>query len=245
MPKDMPQHTKTTQETLTEGFNRFRDKYYGHGKDLMKKLVAGGANPDFFIINCIDPRNGADVVFDAPPGQQFLRQQMGAIIPPYDPATQAELSAALSYAIDAKKVKHLVIMGHSQCGAVGALVGGTADPLIDSWVKMAADAKRLAEQKVGAGDKEALLRETERQTVIMSLNNLMEYPMVKKAVAEGRLTVSGWYFDMAKGALHDYDPKKAAFTQIAPPPAAQKAPAKSARRRPQQKPHWPPHRKAA
>ncbi len=224
MPRDMQHPPKTTEETLTEGFNRFRCKHYENGAGLMKKLVRNGAHPDFYIINCIDPRNGADVVFDAPPGQQFLRQQMGAIIPPYDAAKQAELAAALSYAIDTKKIKQLVIMGHSQCGAVGALVEGTTDPLINDWVQMAADAKTLAEKKVGLTDKEALLRETERQTVIMSFKNVMEYPMVKKAVAEGRLAVSGWYFDMEKGALHEYDPKKAAFSQIAPKPAAPQKP---------------------
>ncbi|MBU6475307.1 MAG: hypothetical protein KGL10_05625 [Alphaproteobacteria bacterium] len=243
MPKETPPEDKPAAEkTLTDGFNRFRDKHYENGAGLMEKLVKNGANPDFFIINCIDPRNGADIVFDAPPGQQFLHQQMGAIIPPYDADKQAELAASLSYAIDAKKIKHLVIMGHSQCGGVGALVEGTSDTLIESWVKMAAEAKRAAEGKVGKTDKEALLRETERQTVIMSVKNALEYPMVKKAVAEGRLTVSGWYFDMEKGALHDYDPKKDAFTQIAPAPAAQKARAKHARRRP---PHYPPPRKAA
>ncbi len=226
------------KERLTDGFNRFHEKYYENGADLMKKLVKDGASPDFFIVNCIDPRNGAGVVFDAPPGQQFQRQQMSAIIPPYDPDKTAELVAALSYAIDTKKIKYLVIMGHSQCGAVQALIEGTDDALIENWVKMAAGAKNAAEKKLGTADKEELLRETERQTVIMSLKNALEYPMVKKAVAEGRLSVDGWYFDMEHGTLHEYRPEKDAFTQIAPQHGKR---AKAPRRKP---PHDPARRKS-
>ncbi len=180
----------------------------------MEKLAKDGAHPDFFVINCIDPRNGADLVFDAQPGQQFIHSQMAAIIPPYNANRQCEVGASLSYAIDTKKIKHLIVMGHSLCGGVSALVDGTSDHYIDSWTKMAGQAKTAAKTKVGANDHTVLQHETERQVVIMSLRNLMEYPMVKKALQEGRLTVNGWFFDMEKGTLHEYNPATKAFKQL-------------------------------
>jgi len=214
---------------LVDGFNRFRKKYYEDGNRLMEKLAKEGASPDFFIINCIDPRNGADLVFDAEPGQQFVRSQMAAIIPPYDAKIQPEIGASLSYAIDTKKIKHLIVMGHSQCGGVEALVNGTSDHYIKSWVKLAMLAERAAKANIGTtgktADKTVLLRETERQVIIMSLRNLMEYPMVKKALAEGRLTVNGWLFDLEKGALFEYQPVKNQFVQLsAPAPQVVKKP---------------------
>ena len=209
------------KKKLVDGFNRFRGKYYEGGERLMEKLAREGAKPGFFIINCIDPRNGADIVFDAEPGQQFVRSQMAAIIPPYDAKKRPEISASLSYAIDTKKIEHLIIMGHSQCGGVAALVDGTSDHYIEAWVKTALKAKQVAEKNTGAKDETALLRETERQVVIMSLKNLMEYPMVKKALQEGRLTVDGWFFDLEKGALHEYLPATNDFRQLSPaPPSA-------------------------
>jgi len=211
---------------LVDGFNRFRAKYYDSGEHLMEKLAKEGAQPDFFIINCIDPRNGADLVFDAKPGQQFVHSQMAAIIPPYDANQQSEISASLSYAIDTKKIKHLIVMGHAQCGGVAALVDGTSDHYIGAWVKTALQAEQAAEAVTGTKDAAALRRETERQVVIMSLRNLTEYPMVKKALQEGRLTVNGWFFDLEKGALHEYRPAKNEFVQLsaATPPLPKKRP---------------------
>ena len=199
---------------LVEGFNRFRERYYKDGNGLMDKLAKDGARADFFIVNCIDPRNGADLVFDAEPGQQFIHSRMGAIVPPYDPNKQPELNASLSYACDTMKVKHLIIVGHTQCGGVAALVSGTPDRYIEAWVKTAQEAERIAAKKVGTADSSALHRETERQVVIMSYNNILEYPMVKKAMQEGRLTVSGWLFDMEKGTLNEYQPETGTFKQL-------------------------------
>lgn len=203
------------QKTLVDGFNRFRDKFYqADGKGLMDKLAKDGANPDFFIINCIDPRNGADIVFDALPGQQFVHSKMAAIVPPYDKDKQPGLNASLSYAAEHKKIKHLIIIGHTQCGGVTALVAGTTDPYIKNWMDTAAEAKKTAEAKVGTTDQKALQRETEQQVVIMSYKNVLEYPMVKTAVQEGRLKVYGWLFDMENGTLNEYNPAKDAFEQI-------------------------------
>lgn len=208
---------------LMEGFQRFRRKYYGDGKDLMQKLAKEGAHSEFFVINCIDSRSGADIVFDGKPGQEYTHSQMAGIVPPFDKNGMEELNATLHYVIDVKKIKHVILMGHSHCGGCAALVDKTDDPYIEPWVDIARDARNRAEEKVGTSDVEALKRETERQIVVQSLQNLLDYPMVREAVEAGKITVNGWYFDMAKGALHEYDPESDSFRQISkvdPPPAA-------------------------
>lgn len=208
---------------LIDGFNRFRNKHYENGDHLMEKLVKEGAHPEFFIINCIDPRNGADLVFDAQPGQEFIRSQMAAIIPPYKEGAQPELCASLSYAANHKKIKHIIVMGHSQCGGIAALVEGTKDPYIQAWVEVAQQAREVAKQKVGVTDTAALERETEKQVVIQSIHNLMEYPMIRKALQEGLVTINGWFFDMGAGTLHEYQPDKGIFRQLNKVPTAPKA----------------------
>jgi carbonic anhydrase len=209
----MPRHK------LIEGFNRFRAKHYESGDHLMEKLVKEGAHPEFFIINCIDPRNGADLVFDAQPGQEFIRSQMAAIIPPYKEGTQPELCASLSYAANHKKIKHIIVMGHSQCGGIAALVEGTNDPYIQAWVDMAKQARDVAAKKVGTANTALLEEETEKEVVVRSIHNLMEYPMIKKALTEGLVTINGWFFDMKAGTLHEYQPDKGTFRQLNKPPA--------------------------
>ncbi len=215
-------------QTLVDGFQRFRRKFYGDGNDLMAKLVKEGPHSEFFIINCIDSRNGADLVFDAKPGQEFTHPLMGSIVPPFDKNGMREFNATLHYVIDVKNVKHVIIMGHSHCGGCAALADKTTDEYIEPWVHLAQAAEEKAEAKVGATDRDALKRETERQIVVQSLKNLLDYPMVRDAVEAGKITVNGWYFDMANGALHEYDPESGSFRQLSkvdpPTPAATSTP---------------------
>ena len=94
----MPERKK-----LLDGFKEFRKKYYKDSA-LMQDLVRDGANPDFFFINCIDPRSGAQTVFNADPGEIFGDRVMAAIVRPYEEGSN--LAASLSYAIENKKIKH-------------------------------------------------------------------------------------------------------------------------------------------
>lgn len=219
---------KDEKKRLIDGFERFYKKYYQDGNQLMKKLTQSpaGAQPDFFVINCIDPRNGADTVFDCPPGTLFADPQMAAIVPPVEPGRTRELKAALRYAVDVKKVKHVIIMGHSQCGGCQALIDDINDENISLWIDIAKEAFEKAKKKVGDTDAKKLQRATEQQIVIQSLKNLLGYNVIKNAFKEGRLTVSGWYFEMESGTLHEYDPHSGAFQQIAGPGKTKTQPAR-------------------
>ena len=202
---------------LIEELQQLQKKSSEKSAPLTEELSGEGTNPDVFFINCIDPCTDANLVFDAAPGQQFVRSQVAAFIPPYDEKNPSELGASLSYAINTGKIKHLIIMGHSHCDALAALINGeTSGHYLDSWVKMASRAKKTAGNKTSVKNKTiALQRETERQVVIMSLKNLMEYPMVKKALqGKDPLTVNGWFFDMENGALHEYEPAAKAFKPL-------------------------------
>ncbi|HTK85853.1 MAG TPA: carbonic anhydrase [Patescibacteria group bacterium] len=225
-------------QTLVDGFQRFRRQFYGDGNDLMTKLVKEGAHSEFFVINCIDSRSGADLVFDGKPGQEYTHSQMAGIVPPFDKNGMEELNATLHYVIDVKKIKHVILMGHSHCGGCAALVDKTDDPYIEPWVDIARDARDRAENKVGTADTDALKRETERQIVVQSLKNLLDYPMVRDAVEAGKITVNGWYFDMANGVLNEYDPESDSFRQLnkIEPPAPISTPQSQTRKEPQQEP---------
>jgi len=207
-------------QRLVDGFNRFRARYYKpDGTGLMNRL-AKGISPDSFVIHCIDPRSGAGTVFDAPPGQIFTHVQMGAIVPPYNAQKMPSLNASLAYAIDVKKVRHLVLLAHSDCGGIAALLNDMTDKRIADWVETAAKAKSAAENKLGKSDAAALQAETEKLSLAMSFKNLLEYPVVKQAMAEGRLSVTGWLFNVEKGTLQEYDAAKDTYTTLPSPAPA-------------------------
>ncbi|MCD8497830.1 MAG: hypothetical protein LRZ85_06980 [Alphaproteobacteria bacterium] len=188
---------------LIEGFRKFHTEAYGEA-DLMARLVREGQNPDFFIISCIDSRSNPGTIFKPEPGTFFAHKAMGAIVRPYKQGTA--LAAALQFALDYNGVKEIIILGHTGCGAVRALVEKLDDEEISSFVDVAQKALHTAEDCCnGVCTHDELLRHTEEQIVLLSAENLKGYPSVARALKEGRASVRPWLFDMANGNLLEHD----------------------------------------
>lgn len=189
--------------TLIEGFRKFHAELYG--KDaLMQRLVREGQNPDYFVISCIDSRSNPGMIFRSEPGTFFAHKAMGAIVRPYKQGTA--LAAALQFALDYNGVKEIIILGHTGCGAVRALVEKLDDPEITSFVDVAQKALHKAETCCdGVCTHDELLRHTEEQIVLLSAENLKGYPSVARALAGSRVIIRPWLFDMESGNLLEHN----------------------------------------
>ncbi len=199
------------RQTLLKGFEYFRQEYYEH-THLMDKLAREGTHPDFFFIGCIDPRSGLQTIFHADPGRMFGDRVMAALVPPYEEGS--DFNASLTYAVKYKQVKHIVILGHTQCGGIEALVSGLDDSAIAGWMQNARPALERARQKPACHDHETLCAETEKQAVILGLHNLLTYPAVREAFEAGAVTINGWLFDMKAGEILGYDPDENEFLPL-------------------------------
>jgi carbonic anhydrase len=172
------------------------------------------------LIGCCDSRVSPEVIFDARPGELFVVRNVANIVPPYAPDGQAHgVSAALEFGVAALKVKHIVVLGHAQCGGVKAFAED-AEPLspgdfIGNWMKLMTPAA----EKVGPrgamspADYQARL---EQANVVNSLDNLMTFPRLRKLTESGQVTLHGAYFGVATGQLSVRDPATGTFTQAAP-----------------------------
>lgn len=190
---------------LLEGFQAFRDRYRKND-DRMNDLSRKAADTNVFVIHSIETGSGSGMLFDTEPGTMFGTRVLGAIVPPYDPDVGCcNLRASLAYAIEVQKIEHVVVLGHVGCAAMSMLVNKTKNKDILSWLHAAEPALVKAKAMVGTDDNDALCRETERQAVIMSMRNLMTYPVVQRAVKAGNLRLHGWMFDMARGTVLDYN----------------------------------------
>jgi len=205
-------------DRLLAGFqNRFRPKAYEGKKPVMSELVSYGQNPDYFIVSCADSRCDPGTIFDAQPGEFFGFKSIGAIVRPYKTGTA--LAASLQFAINALKVKKLLVIGHTHCGAIKALHDGTDDPEIASFIDVAHEAMDEARKTQNANDainndEESLLRLAEKQVLLTSAKNLMTYPSVKNAVEAGNLHIESWIFDMDEGDILRFDPKTSEFVIV-------------------------------
>jgi carbonic anhydrase len=188
---------------LLKGFKLFRKEAY-EGSSVMKRLVEEGQSPDYFIISCIDSRSNPGTIFRPAPGTFFAHKAMGAIVRPYKKGTA--LAAALQFALMHNRVKEIVVLGHTGCGAIKAMVEKIDDEEISSFVNVAQTGLEKARALCGAcGTHEELLRHTEEEIVLLSVENLKSYPSVATALAEERVVIKPWLFDMETGNLLQYN----------------------------------------
>lgn len=195
---------------LIDGLNAFKHYQYESGNDLMSVLVAEGQDPRYFIISCIDSRCNPGTIFRAKPGTFFSHHAMGAIVRPYKKGTA--LAAALQFALKYNNVERIIVLGHTNCGAVKALVEELEDSEITEFINVAKHG--LEKAKACCSGHKEILERTEQEVVLESAENLRNYPSVKEALKNGKVTVTPWIFDVTSGDLLEYNEKSKAFTSI-------------------------------
>ncbi len=194
---------------LISGFERTMQK---HGA-LVERLAVEGQKPKFLLVSCMDSRCAPETLLNLELGTAFSHRPMGGFVHAYKEGS--ELDAKLTFSL-LKGVKNIVLIGHTQCGAVAGLSKDVDDPHIKPWLKVANPAKQAALEKVGDADLDTLCREIERQVVILGLKNLLTYPEVSEAVESGALKLHGLFYDMHNKALLRLNTDSRTFEQLAP-----------------------------
>src|SRR5476649_1959541 len=176
-------------QRLIDGYNAFAAGRLQKEQDRFRELAEAGQTPQVMVIGCCDSRVSPEVIFDAGPGELFVVRNVANIVPPYAPDGQAHgVSAALEYAVQVLRVKHIVVLGHAQCGGIRAFIDNSA-PLtpgdfIGKWMSMFIKPG----EKVGQREHETMADFTtriEKAAVFRSLENLMTFPLVRTQVERG------------------------------------------------------------
>lgn len=189
-------------DQLKQGVRTFQTETYPANEEAYIKAAQTPQTPHTLMITCADSRIDIETVTHSQPGQLFITRNVGNIVPAYGEMLGG-VSAVIEYAVSALKVKHVVICGHSDCGAMKALLNPSsldALPTVKSWLTNAHAADVVARSLAEPGEdpKAALKRLTERN-VLLQLQHLKTHPSVAGAMARGELTVSGWVYELGTG----------------------------------------------
>ncbi|PWJ05879.1 carbonic anhydrase [Streptomyces sp. NWU49] len=160
--------------------------------------LAEGQSPDVLFITCSDSRVVPALITGARPGELFELRTAGSIVPPYASDRPTAEAATVEYAVEVLGVRDIVVCGHSHCGAVGALVRGDdldAVPAVRDWLAHAADGPAAADATDPA------CAEAVQHHVLAQLLRLRSYPCVGRRLADGRLRLHGWYYEVHTGAV--------------------------------------------
>ncbi|MFF1506753.1 carbonic anhydrase [Streptomyces sp. NPDC058326] len=173
--------------------------------------LAKGQTPEVLFITCSDSRVVPALITGARPGELFELRTAGNIVPPYHSDQPTGEAATVEYAVEVLGVRHIVVCGHSHCGAVGALVRGddlTAVPAVRDWLAHAAD------EPTGSDTGDPTVAEAVQHHVLAQLLRLRSYPCVEQRLADGRLQLHGWYYEVHTGAVREHRPDTDAFEAL-------------------------------
>jgi len=207
-------------ERLTEGYRNFLTNRLPDEQARFKDLATRGQKPEVMVIGCCDSRVSPEVIFDAAPGELFVARNVANLVPPYSPdgATRA-VSAALEFAVQALRVKHIVVLAHAQCGGIAAHANNI-EPLspgdfIGNWMKLIEPALQRTLPRRPDETDQGFLTRLEQASALLTLENLMTFPCVNILVGRGKLKLHAAYFGVAKGDLLVHDKELGAFVPIA------------------------------
>jgi carbonic anhydrase len=201
-------NSSTDEDDLLLRLRDFHSDYFPRHQQRFQDLVAQGQHPKTLFIGCSDSRLVPYLLTGAAPGELFLVRNVGAFVPPYDRSFGLHgTTAAIEFAVLSLHVERIIVCGHSHCGAIRAAYEGAPDEAIalKAWLKLADEA--LLPVQPGP----EVLRRTEQRAVVLQLERLMAYPMVRREVEAGKLTLHGWHYVIEDGEVHVFDVKQGDF----------------------------------
>lgn len=206
---------------LVNRYRGWRATSYAENKSWFKHLANEGQHPRSMLIACCDSRVHVTAIFGADQGEFFIHRNIANLVPPFSPnGDHHGTSASIEYAVSALNVAHLIIVGHSNCGGVRGchdMCAGNAPDLaadtsfVGRWMEIL---RPGFDRTAHLTDPEARIAAMELETVRISLNNLMTFPFVRKAIEEERLTIHGLWHDIAEGGLDVYNFETNEFVPI-------------------------------
>ena len=194
---------------LLDGYRTFTSQRLPTEQSRYRELSERGQSPAVMVIGCCDSRVSPEVIFDAGPGELFVVRNVANLVPVYQPDGGAHgVSAALEYAVNVLRIKHVVVLGHAQCGGIKAFID-KIDPLspgdfIGRWMQMFIKPGEVVEQREHEAMQDFVVR-IEKAAIFRSLENLMTFPFVRTRVERGEMDLHGAYFGVAEGSLFVLD----------------------------------------
>lgn len=202
-------------EKFIAGITRFQNEVFPASRHLYEQL-AEGQQPETLYIGCSDSRVIPNELMQALPGELFICRTAGNLVPPYGEAVGG-VGATVEFAVEILKVRHIVLCGHSDCGAMKALM--TPEKVkglraVSAWIRHADRVSAVASELHGDLDDRRYLNRLIEENVIAQLDHLITYPCVAAKLRSGNLFVHGMVFDIPKGEFRLLDRSTLKFVPL-------------------------------
>ena len=201
---------------ILAGVHRFMTEDVPQHKEFFEKAAARKQHPMALFITCSDSRVNPNRITETDPGELFLLRNAGNIVPPFG-ATWGGEGATIEYALTVLGIKHIIVCGHSQCGAVSAMLQGgdfSDVPGIKAWLQNAEATRQIVRSKYPDLTGDALAKAAAEENVLVQLSQIATHPHVAALMGTGELNMYGWYYDIGSGQVREYDEETGKFEEI-------------------------------
>ncbi|HTF71483.1 MAG TPA: carbonic anhydrase [Edaphobacter sp.] len=195
-------------EKLKKGILKFQTDIYPQNAEKYCKAASEPQKPSALIITCADSRIDPELITQSGPGEIFVTRNIGNLVPAYG-EMMGGVSAVIEYAVSALKVRHIAVCGHSDCGAMKALLNPASlegMSSVKNWMRNAEAALSVTDSLAKANEIPAdRLKRLTEENVLLQIQHLRTHPAVAGAAAREELTLSGWVYDIGTGQVRISD----------------------------------------
>lgn len=181
----------------------FEKTVFPANSELFGRLTSQGQSPKALIISCADSRVVPEHIVQAEPGDLFVCRNAGNMVPPYS-TQNGGVTSTVEYGVMVLGVTDIIVCGHSDCGAMKALsdpTGLEAMPNVAAWLKHGAAAEHVVSSCHGDLDGKERVRAISLENIIAQLSHLRTHPAVAARIAQGTITLHGWFVDIHAGQV--------------------------------------------
>ena len=201
-------------EKIVNGYLQFKESGFKERKDLFAQL-SNSQSPEVLFITCSDSRIDPNLITQTEPGDLFVIRNAGNIVPPHTTESDG-IVASIEFAVVALGVKHIVVCGHSNCGAMkGALntSGLSTLPKVKCWLNYCSEAVAIVQSRENNLKSDELISVTQ-ENVLLQIKRLKQYPDISKRLATGDIEIHGWVYEIGGGTIKCFNPEKKRFIEL-------------------------------
>lgn len=208
-------------EKLISGFKVFKATTYNNKKDVISHLIEQGQKPKTMVISCVDIRLSPAEIFSSNPGELYVVNNVGGLVPKYETDGIHGILSAIEYAVTVLEVESIVVLGHAKCDSIKMMMSdeftkekGKLSESMKVWLSVVKEAREVTKKQMS--DKSVDDQETycEHESLVVSLRNLMTYPYVTERMKKNKLNIYGWHFDIESGNILGFNPQSLNFESL-------------------------------
>ncbi len=206
---------------LISGFRTFKATSFSRQKDIIHHLIELGQKPSTLVISCADIRLAPAEILSTNPGDLYVINNIGGLIPKFGTEGIAGILSALEYAVNELEVENIVVLGHAKCNGIKMLMSEKnsankelSEPM-KKWLEIAGEARDAVKKQLADKSEEEQQSACEHEAIIVTMRNLITYPYIKKRMDQNKLNIFGWRFNIEEGTISAFNPDTKFFDEIA------------------------------